>query len=67
MKIELVGGPLCGEIVPMTPDLMPRVALWDWQGGAVTYARRDGGTTICPMYGRAGVRMYEYVRPGVPA
>jgi hypothetical protein len=62
--IELVGGPKCGEIVATEPDLLSRVAVWDWQGNAVAYKRRDVSTSYAPMYGRAGHRLYEVVRHG---
>jgi hypothetical protein len=64
VKIELVGGPKCGEIVAGTPDLMPVVSVWDWRGNAVMYRRRDVSTSIKPTYGKAGHRMYEVVRHG---
>jgi hypothetical protein len=62
VKIELIGGPKCGEIVATEPDLLSRVSFWDWQGYAVTYKRRDVSTSIKPMYGKAGHRLYDLAR-----
>lgn len=64
MKIELVGGPKCGEIVAGTPDLVPVVSLWDADGNAVAYRRRDVVTSWAPRYGSAGHRLYDMVRHG---
>ena len=64
MKIELVGGPKCGEVMAATPEIAPVVSLWDWQGNAVTYRRRDVSTSYAPTYGRAGHRLYDVVRHG---
>ncbi len=65
MKIELVGGPKCGEVMDTSvPEIVPLVSVWDWQGNAVAYKRRDVSMTHAPMYGQAGHRLYDVVRHG---
>jgi hypothetical protein len=64
VKIELVGGPKCGEIMAATPEIAPVVSLRDWQGYSVMYRRRDVSTSIKPTYGKAGHRLYEVARHG---
>lgn len=60
MRVELVGGPRCGEIVElryMEPDAVPG------------YVRRDRPFTLSGenggCYGKIGHRMYDYVKPEV--
>lgn len=65
MKLELCGGPLCGQI-ERYPDAMPVISLWDWQGNAVTYRRRDVGRPAAPVISAGGGRMYDYAPPVMP-
>lgn len=64
MKVEFVGGPLCGQWrdIGGVPD-----RLTDWHGGGVAaYVRRDPKTAdvdACrPLISRAGHRMYDFER-----
>lgn len=65
MKIELVGGPKCGEVIAVR-YLEPLVALKDWEGRAVTYCRRNRSYAATSpagaAYGAGGHRMYDYVK-----
>lgn len=64
MKIELVGGPRCGEVVDV------RYIDHEIEGFA-RYRRRDRGWALSGpkggCYGEKGFRMYDYVKPGPPA
>ncbi len=66
MKIELVGGPLCGEVVSvkyLNGDLDLHLA--------GVYRRRDKpfalSTPGLAVYGQRGHRMYDHVKGSIPA
>jgi hypothetical protein len=65
VKIELVGGPECGNVVSVK-FLEPLV-----QVKGVTYARRDRPFTLSDkhgaLYGEKGARMYDHVKSSVSA
>lgn len=64
MRIELVGGPRCGDIVAVKYVNAAIVVSLPGGGAPATYRRRDrsmdltGGTHAC--YGTAGHRMYDF-------
>lgn len=66
MKIELVGGPLCGQTMEVK-YLDPLVNM----GEHGSYARREKPWTLSPefgaLYGRAGHRMYDHVKEFAPS
>ncbi len=66
MKIELVGGPLCGQIVDVK-YLNGELDIW----GAGRYRRRDKpfalSTPGLAVYGQKGHRMYDHVKGSIPA
>lgn len=68
MRIELVGGSRCGEIVNVK-YLDQEIPMFDVEGRPVVYRRRDTAWNWTGRtgqeYGLAGYRMYDYVRPEV--
>ncbi len=65
MKIELVGGSKCGEIIAVK-YLESVMILKDWEGRPITYTRRDrayaAGSRAGAVYGAGGNRMYDHVK-----